>query len=356
MTHSGGTELKRASRYYPTAPRKTAVTNPPLGMKAPKHSRRRFIHWLFSSAKKMFHFSVFTPSLVGVVIGLVLALGTPLSSLSDQGEQEPTDSASSNDLRNSELFVGRSIVVGSFVTGIFACTGRLAAAKHKRDDLRVQIGMNSDLRNSDLVDVEVREVFLRGRNLTGARLSRARMHNADFSAADLTDSRLTGGSFVDSLFRGSVMVGLGGYGAEFKNCIFAGADLTRAILVKADLRKSDLRSVDFTRADLRSADLRKVENINLAIFDRTWYSSKTKWPKGFNPGELDGLLMMQSSMFERADVVIDLSSSNSQSDTQATETAEEVIDLVQQEAAPAEDLIDLDEDVIKPQQVAYRND
>lgn len=299
MTYVGGKDYKRANHYSPAPTHKVPVDTKPRDTKAPGYSFRRVKHAAKSLLRKLVNFWVFFPSFVGLVFGVALFVYAPVSSAFEEFDDEGHLTETSIKWNETEFFIGRSIFVGSFVTGIFAWTGGVAAAKHKRDDLRVQIGMATDLGNADLVDVEVREVFLRGRELTGARLSRAHMHNADFSGADLTDARLTAGSFVDSDFEDAVMIDIGGYRANFRGCRFMGANLTRAILVEANLSKSDILNANFSHADLRGADLRAAKNISSAGFHRTWYSGKTKWPSGFDPAVQTGLVMMYAEMADR---------------------------------------------------------
>ncbi len=296
MAHAGTADQKRADSFNPPTPRKTSVAEQPRDFKAPGLTVIQAKNSLFSVLRRLVNGSVLTPSLAGLVAGLALIVFAPTESLQTIDASYVASAA----------FVGRGLVVGSFVTGMFAWTQGMAAEKQKRDDLRVRIGFAGDLGRADLVDSEVTDVFLRGRKLSGARLSRARLHHGDFSGAEMVDTRMTNGSFLMSSFDQAVMVAVGAYNANFHGCSFVKANLHRAILCRADLRYSNIREANFADADLRDADLRETENIESAIFNRTWFSSRTRWPVDFNPRIEQGLIEKSSTHQERLDELIDL--------------------------------------------------
>jgi len=303
MAYGDSTDPKRSEQFNPSSPRRLSISDPQPDFKAPGLTALRARHSIFSVLRRLINASVLTPAFAGLVVGLALIVLFPADAV------EP----SATGYVESAAFIGRGLVVGSAVTGLFAWTQGMSAEKQKRDDLRVQIGFAGDLGRADLVDLEVSDVFVRGRKLSGARLSRARLHHGDFSGAELSDTRMTNGSFFKSTFDQAVMIAVGAYSADFHGCSFVGTNFNRAILCKADLRFSDIDRADFTDADLRDANLLTVQNIETATFERTWFSSGTQWPELFDPVAHGGLVEKSSTHRERMDEVIDLRSVVSES-------------------------------------------
>lgn len=99
---------------------------------------------------------------------------------------------------------------------------------------------------------EVTDSSLRITRFNDANLTEANFHNSDFYKADL--------SFVHA------------YKANFKYAILWGANCDHANFRQANLTQSILFGTDFSTANLKGANLRLA-----------WYSSDTKWPKGFDP-------------------------------------------------------------------------
>ncbi len=285
MDYLGGSDHKRSKRYEPGAARRRATDNPPPDAKAPPQSAR-IRNGAGTTLRLLFIGSVLTPSVMVAFIGtLIWVFG---------------ESSESKQL-------ARILFGGAIINGMFAWTQAIARELERRADLRIQIGFANDLRRADLVEVDASGVFLRGRKLSGARLSRSRMHGGDFSGAELIDTRLTKGKFFGSNFDDSQMVAIGGYGADFRNCTFVGANLTRAILTKANLRDCDFTNANLTGADLRAADLSGSTIAADTILVDCWYDETTTiWPDDFDHNRKMLMRGFSEVTYDKADEVIDL--------------------------------------------------
>lgn len=176
--------------------------------------------------------------------------------------------------------VGEAMIIGGLVTGGFVWTQSLMTEIADRRELRIRLGLGSDLRRADLARTDLTGVYLRGRQLSGARLSYAQCLNADFGLSDLRHARLTEGVFVGSCFDAADLAMAGAYKADLSQCSLRGADLRGARLAHARLLHADLSGADLRGADLRSADLTGAE-LSGADLGGCWFSGSTRWPTGF---------------------------------------------------------------------------
>ncbi len=73
--------------------------------------------------------------------------------------------------------------------------------------------------------------------------------------------------------------------ANLNSANLKGADLIDATLILTDLSDANLNGVNLSGAVLFGADL------SGAIFKNTKYNKATKWPAGFDPKEVEGLVL-----------------------------------------------------------------
>ena len=203
---------------------------------------------------------------------------------------------------------------------------RTRDSEQRRDDmlrvvsesqnLRLTIGLRSDLSGIDLrgrplQDALLAKKLLNGAYLEGAHLERAilrgarlrhatgavNMTGADLTAADLTladlsgeksPSFLLGARLSDATLKRTVLI----------RAVLRTADLQRvkargALLQGADLRHADLRAADLTGANLHSADLRGARLQGARLCDAelqntrlegVQHSGSTLWPESFDLG------------------------------------------------------------------------
>lgn len=285
MDYIGGNDYKRANLYRPRAPRRRSIGDLPPDYRPPSESGR-VKNSVTGTLRLLLVGSVLTPSILGAFAGSLLLIFA--------------------DGNQSAERIGQGLIVGASISGLFAWTQAIAGQVQRRNDLRVQVGLVSDLRRADLVGLQVNDVFLRGRQLSGARLSRSRMHGGDFSGAEMIDTRMTKASFFESVFDDAKMIAIGGFETDFRGCSFARVDLTRAILAQADLRGANLRSANLSHADLRGADLRRAKIDEATTMTGCWYDHQTLWPDGFDPSAQADMHELSEVYYELDDELIDL--------------------------------------------------
>jgi uncharacterized protein YjbI with pentapeptide repeats len=117
----------------------------------------------------------------------------------------------------------------------------------RRGDFDTHVFSHCNFKKAEVIDSSLRMTRFNGANMTEANFD-----NSDFYKADL--------SFVHA------------HKANFKYAILWGTYCAHADFRQANLMRSTLFSTDLSTANLKGA------NLQLA-----WYSSKTKWPKGFDP-------------------------------------------------------------------------
>lgn len=184
-------------------------------------------------------------------------------------------------------------------------------------NLRLTIGLRTDLSGIDLRGRPLEEALLAGKvldraYLEGADLERAILHGArlrratggavnltgaDLTSADLTLADLSGEGSSPSFLLGARLADATLKRTVLIRAVLRSADLQRAnargaLLQGADLRKADLRGANLTRANLHSADLRgaRLQGASLcdAELEKTrlegvQHSASTRWPKSFDP-------------------------------------------------------------------------
>ena len=145
------------------------------------------------------------------------------------------------------------------------------------------------LGDADRIVVDLSSAMLREVDLTNAELSGAILVNADLSQADLTDAKLIGANLRGAYFGLTILDDAKLEGADARGTLFSATqairtDFTGAQAQRAQFPGAFMPGAIFKKADLRSAELEIVHSIEGIVFDEdTKYSSRTKWPKGFDP-------------------------------------------------------------------------
>jgi hypothetical protein len=184
-------------------------------------------------------------------------------------------------------------------------------------NLRLTIGLRTDLSGLDLRGRPLEEALLAGKvldraYLEGAHLQRAILHGArlrratggavNLTGADLTKADLRFADLSGGGRRRSFLAGARLSDATLERTVLIRADLRTAdlqrvnargaLLQGADLRDADLRGANLTRANLQSADLRGVRlqgarlcgaDLTKTRLDKVQHSASTRWPKSFDP-------------------------------------------------------------------------
>jgi uncharacterized protein YjbI with pentapeptide repeats/endonuclease YncB( thermonuclease family) len=208
--------------------------------------------------------------------------------------------------------LGRSVVVGLFVTIGLAWVGHQGEVRDKREALARSLVGGTDFRGIDLHDRDLAGFYLAGKdfsdadlhgadlrdtNLRGATLKGANLSDADLAGADLREAKLDG---ADTNLRSASLAGADLTRAELRSVELREANLERANLSGTTLEGADLRDANLREAvmpgavlrralleaDLRgavlSADLRDAELEGADLRDAQWDDS-TRWPPGFDP-------------------------------------------------------------------------
>ncbi len=130
----------------------------------------------------------------------------------------------------------------------------------------------------------------------------------DFTAADLSGASL---SWIN--LSGANLSRTDLYGAQLSGANLSQANLSAANLSGADLSRADLSGANLEGADLQGANLNNT-NLNAAV-----YNQLTKFPQGFEPGEVG---MLNSEQLKE----------------QAAQTAKPPVVLADRTTTPTEDL------------------
>jgi uncharacterized protein YjbI with pentapeptide repeats len=141
-----------------------------------------------------------------------------------------------------------------------------------RENLRLTLGVQNDLRNIDLSNRSLSSIYLGGKDLRSAKLVGAGLRGATLAGARLEQADLQGAHLEDAHLDNAYLDGAGLQWAHLQGAVFSGAKLSDA---------------DFTRADLRGADLRTAINPpeHRASFSQAEYDAHTKWPPGVSGPE-----------------------------------------------------------------------
>jgi uncharacterized protein YjbI with pentapeptide repeats len=136
-----------------------------------------------------------------------------------------------------------------------------------RENLRLTLGVQSNLRNIDLSNRSLPSIYLGGKDLRSAKLAGTNLRGATLAGASLNDADLQGAHLER---------------ARLDNAHLENAGLQWAHLQDAVLAGARLFETDFTRADLRGANLAGAINPaqHPASFGQAEYDSRTKWPSG----------------------------------------------------------------------------
>ncbi|MFN3651190.1 MAG: pentapeptide repeat-containing protein [Armatimonadota bacterium] len=144
----------------------------------------------------------------------------------------------------------------------------------------------------DLREADLREADLTRANLARANMAHARLDDATLSRASLYSTALDGtclrrcllegadlslGRIDNSDLRQASLRRAQAYHLRLRHSDLGGCDLTGAILRDARLEEVDLRDAVLDGADLRGCRLERVR------LEGARYSSKTRFPQGFDP-------------------------------------------------------------------------
>ncbi len=99
-------------------------------------------------------------------------------------------------------------------------------------------------------------------------------------------------------------------GANLFGADLVGVDLSDSYLSKVNLNGADLSGANFSNADLSDTELIGADLLGV-IFKNTKYNEATRWPKGFNPKKMEGLVLPNlsdppfsgSSFFKLAEIM-----------------------------------------------------
>lgn len=305
------------------------LDDPELAARFRRNARRNFLHW--SVREIIGYFKSRLVSILGIlslVIGLMVLIPGPVPWLFP----DSSFPVFMRDIAPELVGIGVTVLLVDWAS-------EQRADEHEKADLVSQLGSpdrafareaarrlrikgwlyGTALNDADLNNVQLPNVDLSFANLRWAKLNDSNLEGANMQYCNLQEAQLENANLKDANLKGAQCQESQFGAANLQNAILRDANLSLSYLLEADMQNANLRGanlqnakmvrVNLSRASLRDANLKdaillisnlensKLWGTNLIGVDLqtvnlkgAQYTSKTIWPKGFDPISAGALL------------------------------------------------------------------